>query len=172
MTQEYKELLIGSGKNRDKKLGQKTDASWQGLVTLDFNPDNSPDVVWDLEVLPLPFGDDFFDEIHAYDVLEHIGNQGDWKTFFNQFTDFWRILKPNGMMFIIVPSPKSVWAWGDPSHKRVMPPEMFGFLSQKAYEQCGTTPMSDFRFFYKADFEIEGLQADDLVTRLILKAIK
>lgn len=142
-------------------------------MTLDNNTFHSPDVVWDLEVMPLPFEDNAFDEIHAYDVLEHTGQQGDWKFFFKQFSELWRISKPNGLIMIIVPSVKSVWAWGDPSHKRVLPPENFIFLSQKEYEkQVGKTPMSDFRFFYKADFEILSLYTDNDATRIILKTIK
>ena len=50
---------------------------WTDLVTLDVNADHSPDVVHDLESVPLPFADETFDEIHAYEVLEHTGAQGD-----------------------------------------------------------------------------------------------
>lgn len=146
---------------------------WQNLTTLDFNEEHNPDTVWDLENLPLPYEDNTFDEIHAYDVLEHTGQQGDWKFFFNQFSDLWRISKPGGLIMIIVPSVKSVWAWGDPSHKRVLPPENFIFLSQKEYEkQVGETPMSDFRFYYKADFEIMSLFTGNDTTHIVLKTIK
>lgn len=169
----YRELLIGCGLNRDKKIGIEGYPNWQNLTTLDSNGQHNPDDIWDLEKLPLPYEDNTFDEIHAYDVLEHTGQQGDWKFFFNQFTDLWRISKPNGLIMIIVPSVKSVWAWGDPSHKRVLPSENFIFLSQKEYaEQVGKTPMSDFRFYYKADFEILSLHTDNDTTRIILKTIK
>jgi len=30
-------------------------------------------------------------------VLEHIAAQGDFEHFFQQFSDFWRILKPDGL---------------------------------------------------------------------------
>lgn len=166
--------MIGCGLNRDKKIGVEGYSQWQNLTTLDFNGDHNPDTIWDLENLPLPYEDNTFDEIHAYDVLEHTGQQGDWKFFFNQFTDLWRISKPDGLVMIIVPSVKSVWAWGDPSHKRVLPPGNFIFLSQKEYErQVGKTPMSDFRFYYKADFGIVSLYMDSVdATHIILKTIK
>jgi hypothetical protein len=49
----------------------------------------------------------------------------------------------------------SVWAWGDPSHTRIIPKESLTFLSQVEYEkQVGVTCMSDFRHIYKADFDI------------------
>jgi len=169
----YRELLIGCGSNRDKKIGIEGQTAWRNLITLDMNEFHNPDVVWDCEKLPLPFDDNFFNEIHAYDVLEHTGKQGDWKFFFSQFSDLWRICKPNGLVMIIVPSVKSVWAWGDPSHTRILPAENFIFLSQKEYEkQVGFTPMSDFRFFYKADFEIMSVFTDNDSTRIVLKAVK
>ena len=54
--------------------------------------------------LPLPFDNDTFDEIHAYEVLEHVGKQGDYIFFFAQFSDLYRILKPNGLLVAMSPS--------------------------------------------------------------------
>jgi hypothetical protein len=73
-----KELLIGCGQDRRKILGSEDgNGQWSTLVTLDINPDNEPDVLWDLTKLPLPFGDGEFAEIHAYEILEHAGARGD-----------------------------------------------------------------------------------------------
>ena len=168
-----KELLIGCGSKRNKRVSMNGQYEWSNLTTLDLNPDHKPDLVYDLMNLPLPFGNDVFDEIHAYEVLEHIGSQGDYKTFFNQFSEFWRILKPDGFFCATVPSVKSPWAWADPSHSRVIPVETLVFLDQDAYTQfIGNGPMSDFRYLYKSDFRKEFAQDDDTTLAFALRAIK
>lgn len=151
------ELLLGCGANRTKKIAVDGNTEWiGGLITLDMNLDHKPDVVWDLAKLPLPFPDNTFDGIHAYDVMEHVGQQGDWKFFFAQWQDIWRILKPNGAFCGISPHPTSPWAWGDPGHSRVLSPECLTYLSQDEYrKQVGTTAMTDYRFCYTADFKVE-----------------
>jgi len=167
------ELLIGCGRNWEKKIYLPDQRDWKSLVTLDINSDHNPDVVWDLQVLPLPFGDNEFDEIHAYEVLEHVGSQGDYKTFFAQFTEFHRILRPGGKFFATVPTPTSPWAWGDPSHTRIFCKEWLTFLRQKSYEeQVGKTSLSDFRYIYKADLEILMAQENGDTFFFILEAVK
>lgn len=167
------ELLIGCGSNWEKKIYLPNQRDWKNLVTLDINPDHNPNIVWDLQVLPLPFGDNEFDEIHAYEVLEHVGSQGDYKTFFAQFTEFHRILRPGGKFFATVPTPNSPWAWGDPSHTRIFCKEWLTFLRQKSYEeQVGKTSLSDFRYIYKADFEILMAQESGDTFFFSLEAIK
>lgn len=92
---------------------------------------------WNLEEFPYPWLDDSMDEIHAYEVLEHCGSQGDGDYFFAQFNEFWRILKPGGYMMISVPMWDAEVAWGVPDHKRVMPPGLFGFLTEDYYKDVG-----------------------------------
>lgn len=166
------ELLLGAGSSRVKKLVYGGRADWSALTTLDYNADHHPDVVFDLNTTRLPFDDDSFDEIHAYEVLEHLGTQGDWRFFFGQWADFWRVLRPGGVFMGTVPLPGSVWAWGDPSHTRVIPKESFIFLSQPEYAQVGKTAMSDFRFFYKADFDIFHLHENGDILEFGLRAVK
>ncbi len=167
------ELLLGCGSNRDKKLVVGGQAGWSALTTLDREASHKPDILHDLNNFPYPFEDNRFDEIHAYECLEHCGSQGDYKFFFRQFSELWRILKPNGYLVGTVPLPESVWAWGDPSHTRIIPLQSFVFLSQLEYEkQVGITPMSDFRSIYKADFELIHLNKGNDLLEFVLKAIK
>ena len=169
------ELLIGCGSRRDKFLPPPGRPKvWTDLVTLDLNSDHHPDVVHDLESLPWPFAADTFDEVHGYEVFEHLGRQGDFRSFFAQFEEAWRILRPGGYLCGTSPATTSPWLWGDPGHTRVIAPETFTFLSQKQYQkQIGQTAMSDYRFCYRGDFEPMVLVPDADGTFLyILRAVK
>ncbi len=169
----HRELLIGCGASREKRLSADNDPVWKGLTTLDVNPEHAPDVVWDLAETRLPFDDDSFDEIHAYEVLEHTGSQGDYRFFFAQFSDFWRVLKPGGLLLGTTPAFDSPWAWGDPSHTRVISQESLTFLDQTEYErQVGVTAMSDFRYLYQADFQLLATDKREGSFQFILRAIK
>jgi hypothetical protein len=154
-------------------MGLAGDSEWSDLTTLDHNADHKPDVLHDLADIPLPFDGNEFDEIHAYHVLEHVGRQGDWRFFFDQFSDFHRLLKPGGLFFGVVPSWTSEWAFGDPSHTRVLPLCCLTFLDQQQYAaQVGITPMTDFRFYYAADFEVLESHDDGLHAKFALRSRK
>lgn len=169
-----RELMIGCGNDRQKKIKfTQSEGEFENLTTLDVDPGVNPDVIWDLNVLPLPFDDNSFDEIHASEVLEHVGRQGDWKFFFDQFYDFWRILKPGGFLVATVPAWDSPWLWGDPGHTRAICRESLIFLDQTAYEQVGRTAMTDYRPWWKGDFETMGVQTkDDHQFAFVLRARK
>jgi SAM-dependent methyltransferase len=170
----YRELLVGCGNRRQKFVRHgDIDKDWQNLTTLDIDEAAKPDVVHDLNVLPYPFADSSFDEIHAYHVLEHFGTQGDWRAFFAQFTEFWRILKPGGLFVAIVPMWDSEWAWGDPGHTRVITKGTLAFLSQQCYaDEIGSTTMTDYRSAYSADFQPVAMNETEHDFGFILKAIK
>jgi SAM-dependent methyltransferase len=168
------ELLLGCGSNHIKQMSfADGPLEWNGLVTLDINADHKPDVVHDIAKLPLPFEDNTFDEIHAYEVLEHVGSQGDWRFFFAQWADFWRVLKPGGRFLGHSPYFASPWAFGDPGHTRIIALESFTFLHQPSYAaQVGRTAMTDYRFCYEADFDLQHAEENDGTIFFILGAVK
>jgi len=145
-------LMLGAGHTpAERKLfttdsARQHDTKW---ITLDFNADAKPDVLfdlWDLENgLRLPFEDDTFDEIHAYEVLEHFGVQGDFRGFFATFRELWRILKPNGFLIGTSPDPSGEWAWSDPGHTRVISYGSLQYLTRTMYARLGKSPASDYR---------------------------
>lgn len=154
-----KSILLGAGRSRLKKVALPGQASWQGdLVTVDMDPSSGADVVWNLDTHPLPFEDESAIELAAYDVLEHLGRQGDWRGFFDEFAEYWRVLAPGGTFGIIVPINKDALA--DPGHTRFFSGVQFCFLNQKWYEDqhAKGTVCTDYRWYWKRDFEIRYLE--------------
>ena len=167
------ELLIGCGNQRRKKLAFDGDWEWKELVTLDHDPLCGADVTHDLNDLPWPFEDGTFDEVHAYEVLEHIGRQGDYEAFFAHFGEIYRLLKPDGLLCATVPWWQDVWAWADPSHTRLIAPQTLVFLDQSQYaKQVGKTAMTDFRWLWKGDFEPVAAERQDNQFWFALRAVK
>lgn len=157
-----KELVLGCGNYRKKRI-YLDDDEYINPTFVDIDRNTNPDILWDLNKLPLPFENDEFDEIHAYDVLEHLGTQGDINRFFYEFSEYYRILKNDGMFFISCPGYNTKWAWGDPGHTRIMTKETFTYLNQGLYNiQVGKTQMTDYRDKWKGNFQlVQALLADN-----------
>lgn len=71
----------------------------------------------------LPYKDNFFDSISAFDVLEHIPRQAiDFEKntiklpFIQLMNEVWRILKPNGLFYALTPAFPAKEAFQDPTH--------------------------------------------------------
>jgi len=92
---------------------------------------------------PWPWADDSVDELHCSHFVEHLpmvyvtskGDQvpvptgpEDKDLFFAFFDECWRILRPGGLMTVIVPALRSNRAFQDPTHRRFIPAESFLYL--------------------------------------------
>lgn len=162
-------LLLGCGHDKNPRLRLEGDTNPFSIITLDMNKACEPDVVFQLGSRQLPFDEGRFDEVHAYEVLEHLGRQGDWRSFFKEFEDYWRVLKPGGLLIATVPHHTSMWAWGDPGHTRVITAGTLSFLDRTRY---GKPPMTDYRAWYNADFEPVYIKEDTEHMTFAIKAHK
>ena len=92
-------------------LGAGNDIKY-GYVNHDIVKLEGIDVVHDLENFPWPWPDNYFDEVFASDILEHLDD------FILTMEQIYRILKPGGKLLLKVPYWNSVFAHIDPTHKR------------------------------------------------------
>lgn len=176
--------------------GVSNEDRWQFVTTVDINPACEPHYVMDLDRglqtlgKPMPrdlelfeqresgfdswrIRDSVFDEVHAYEVLEHLGDQGDTAAFFGDFDEIWRVLKPGGWLCASVPSRYSCWLWGDPGHRRAILPQTLQFLCRPAYDrQLGVTPMSDYRQLFAGDWDVVYSYDNEENHNFILQAVK
>ena len=146
-------LHLGSGR-KGQTLETEGDVE---VVTLDADARLNPNLVCTLGQQSIPLPDDSVDVIIAVHVLEHIGRQGDVTEWFYFWEDLYRVLVPNGQCHFESPWYNSVWAWGDPSHTRVLSPESFLFFSQDSY-RIPESPISPYRincdFVCNAEFKV------------------
>lgn len=98
--------------NPGKKLN--LGAGWRplkGYINLDVASLPGIDIVHDLTTYPYPFEDSSFDEVCAFDVLEHLDD------YIKAIREIHRILKPGGKLRIVVPHWNSNGVTFDPTHR-------------------------------------------------------
>ena len=80
------------------------------FINVDNNPVVHPDLLLDLNKIPYTFEDNSIDRIEADHVLEHLYEP------FIVMREWWRILKPSGLLVVRVPHYTRVFT--HPDHKR------------------------------------------------------
>lgn len=136
-------LNLGCGRNIEPTDNEYV---WYNLDKF-ANP--GVDVVWDLEMTPLPFPDDFFDFIKASHVLEHIRN---WIPLMK---DLHRILKPRGCLHIRVPEGRCRAAMADPTHVNFFVPESWLHWDKDTDLGFETEPTSAVGYLLKWNEQVE-----------------
>jgi predicted SAM-dependent methyltransferase len=74
----------------------------------------APDLRWDLEVFPWPWGDDTVSEINLSHVLEHLG--ATTEIYFGIWKEMYRVCAAGALVHITVPHPRNVYIMTDTSH--------------------------------------------------------
>ncbi|MEI6756600.1 MAG: methyltransferase domain-containing protein [Chlorobium sp.] len=92
-----------------------------GAIGVDYSDRHNADVIHDLNSFPYPFKENEFDEIYLDNVLEHLDNP------MRVMEEAHRIVSQNGLVVVIVPYFRSVWAFIDPTHKHFFTVESFAY---------------------------------------------
>lgn len=135
-----------------------------GFLTLDKDPKTNPNFVHDIEN-EFPFTDNYFDEIRAHHILEHIHTE---KKVFTMY-EIWRVLKPNGVVDIelpFFPTPQSVQ---DPTHYSFWHRNSFMYFEDKnpfreAFARRYSEPVPRFK--------VVSSEEAGYVLRIKLRAVK
>ncbi len=91
-------------------------------TNLDIAPLEGVDLVHDLRFFPWPIADDTFDEIVAYDIIEHLPDT------IRTMEELWRILKPGGVVEFRIPYWNSIHSINDPTHIKLFNENTLGFF--------------------------------------------
>lgn len=131
----------------------------EGFAGVDFYAPTAAHKI-DLFKFPFPWADNSVDEIHCSHFVEHLPARDvelrdlrapasvdptntSYTKFIGQdflfafFDECWRILKPGAAMLVIVPSGRSDRAYQDPTHRRFIVAETFGYLDKRLREAMG-----------------------------------
>jgi len=84
----------------------------EGWIGLDRRKLPGVDIVHDLERLPLPLPENCCTQILCSHVMEHLNPS----LHVDIMDEFWRIMKPGGMLWLSMPYPGSRGHWQDPTH--------------------------------------------------------
>lgn len=108
-----KKLDIGCG---DKKV--------EGAIGVDSLGATAADVICDLTRFPWPFDDDSFDELFAYNIMEHLPDT------VRTMEEIHRIGRPDAVVHIKTPHHASLESWEDPTHVHHFALESFDYFCQ------------------------------------------
>lgn len=125
-----------------------------GFVNIDKFDYGNPDLVMDLESTPWGFKDNEVDEILLNHTLEHLGK--DVNTFFSIIKEIYRVCKSGARIEINVPHPRHDHFISDPTHVRMITPDLLGLFSKENclhWKKIGVVN-SPLALYLDVDFEI------------------
>ena len=111
-----------------------------GAVNVDISAQVGADVVHNLEKLPWPLPSDTFREVHATDVIEHLGDT------LAAMGEIHRVCRGGALVHITVPHFSSANAFADPTHRK-----QFSYFSFDYFD-----PAHQFAFYSHARFRRAG----------------
>lgn len=142
MTPEHRKLNMGCG-------FKKLDDHWN----VDISSRCNPDEVLDLEQFPWPYEDNFFERIHADNILEHLGQ--DPKVFTKVMQEMYRVSADQAEWYINVPHHRCDLFWDDYTHVRALSAKTFKMFDQKVNFESIAKKLSDSTYGLYHDVDIE-----------------
>jgi glycosyltransferase involved in cell wall biosynthesis/predicted SAM-dependent methyltransferase len=114
-TQEVFDAEITKAINAEKESNLKLELGCgeyvaEGFIGVDMKKADHVGIVHDLNVFPWPFKDNTVSHIRAYHIFEHL------KDIISVMNECYRILKPEGILELEVPTTDGHGAFSDPTH--------------------------------------------------------
>ena len=134
MNSESKILNLGCGNKKSSST-----------IGVDFNARTKPDIVHNLDLFPYPFEESSIDKIYIDNTLEHLDSP------LNVMNELYRIIKPNGVVKVIVPYFRSVSAFTDPTHLHFFTVESFSYYDP------------DHIFFKRYDYTLSKFKTENII---------
>jgi len=138
---ESNTLDLGCGTQARNPFNAKT------IFGIDIREDLARNIKYaDLTTEPIPYADDHFDYVTAFDFLEHIPRiiytPNRQFPFILLMNEIWRVLKPNGLFLSHTPIYPYTEVFRDPTHVNIFTHETFPFYFDdkiRAAEMYGFT---------------------------------
>jgi methyltransferase family protein len=127
------------------------------FTNVDLFPECGPDQVVDLDAVPWPWADNSVDEVLFNHSLEHLGAES--RTFLAIMKELYRVCRKDALVRINVPHPRHDHFIGDPTHVRIISPDVLRLFSKKNndfWQETGAAN-SPLAKYLGVDFEIEHI---------------
>ena len=130
-----------------------------GFINVDKFAECSPDLLMDLEKFPWDIEDNSAEYVLFNHCLEHLGQETE--VFFGIMKELYRVSAAGATIEINVPHPRHDNFIGDPTHVRIISPQVLSLFSKKncIYWSQNNFANSPLALYLNVDFEIkENLQ--------------
>jgi SAM-dependent methyltransferase len=130
-----------------------------------------------LALEPIPFPDNYFQSVSAYDFLEHVprilgraNGTGTRLPFVELMNEIWRVLAPNGVLYAQTPAYPNAAAFCDPTHVNFITFDTSMYFTRphlmgRMYGFTGTFDVIRvLRYKPTVDYELSGM---DKISRLL-----
>lgn len=114
--------ILDVGCGRDK---------YPGAIGIDMNAATAADVICHLDRGRLPFADNSFDHVRVIHLVEHVDDV------IRVMEELHRVARPGATIFIVTPHYSDVASYTDPTHRRHLSTESFGFFCPDASRGTG-----------------------------------
>lgn len=136
MTTNSRHLDLGCGQHPRNPYGCAE------LFGVDLSPETEPNSyqirAGNLAIDQIPFPDNYFDSVSAYDFLEHIPRvltTADGRStrfpFIDLINEIHRVLKPEGRFYASTPFYPKVQAFSDPTHVNFITPDTHEYFTRR-----------------------------------------
>lgn len=121
---------------------------------------------WDLNIISWKIKgeiipDNSVEELLAIHVMEHLGRTTE--EYFNIWKEIYRIMKPSGIIKIIVPHPMHDNFRNDPTHIRPITPSGLSMFSKKFNRHCIANNFSNSTFGLDLDIDFEIINTEEVI---------